>query len=191
MSDKIQLNVQHIESIRVHDGDDNPVTGLVQGDFGITQSLNGVASSLTITVTEVDYSTNPGEYSVSFTPDTLGTLVITIRQTLYEPMGWEGEYQVVAYDPDNPTDQDELVPQITSSVATDDSVEVAFVGAKGQTYSVTLTGTGVEDTETRVGGGNVTLTPTSSGSKTVTVVGVDGTGAEVTDSDTLTVVVPT
>lgn len=68
MSDPIKVGVVCHTTIVILDEDNAPVTGLVSGDFTKTMTKDGAADATSITVTEINSGTHPGEYDVSFTP---------------------------------------------------------------------------------------------------------------------------
>jgi len=84
----------------VIDEDDNPVTGLVDGNF--TRKLydpdkNEVSGTISITISEI----GDGLYKVSFIPNKLGNWVLVIYNITYFPWGKGNSYQCVTYIRDN------------------------------------------------------------------------------------------
>lgn len=76
----------------VFDSSNNPVTGLVDGDFTKLLSLNGANSLIVVTVTEV----GNGRYQANFTPNANGYWVLTIRNATYNKRGWTEGFDVDA-----------------------------------------------------------------------------------------------
>ncbi len=181
--EQIAVQSTHIESIFVLDDNNNPVTGLVAANFNISISLNGEASALTVTIAEVNPTTNPGEYSVTFTPNATGRWVVYVGRpgtgSGADEEVWTGEYDAIYGDDNSILGQALLAPNITAVVANGDEVEVMYYGADTQTYRIEIrstTGT-VEAYTTNEGNGPVTLTPVNTGSKVIAVFGVNSGSA--------------
>lgn len=79
-----------ISYLTVYDSANAPVTGLVNVDFTKLLALNGVASAVVATVSEV----GSGRYSVTFTPNADGAWYLLVRNATYNPRGWDEEYDV-------------------------------------------------------------------------------------------------
>jgi hypothetical protein len=71
--------------LTVYDTANNPVTGLVNGDFTKLLAFNGANSGTPVTVTEIAN----GRYYASFTPATNGTWYLLVQQATYNPRGWD------------------------------------------------------------------------------------------------------
>lgn len=88
------------DSILYQNTDGTFNTGRVQGDFTLKLSKDGVGnqSSSGVTLTEVDATNNPGEYTIvaasSAFPATAGTYVLTITRTSDPSYTWEQVYVV-------------------------------------------------------------------------------------------------
>lgn len=67
-----------------------PVIGLVDANFTKFLTVNGIASALPVTVTEV----GNGQYVVSWIPNVTGSWYLLVRQPLNNPRGWDEEYTV-------------------------------------------------------------------------------------------------
>jgi hypothetical protein len=96
MMTDLQLNRPHSEVIRLFDGEDQGVAGEA-ANLVVTALQDGVVSSLSFTVTEVD-STDPdviGSYLVSWTPNTLGDLYVRVSHATYNILGWDENYRVL------------------------------------------------------------------------------------------------
>lgn len=74
----------------VYDSTDAPVTGLLNSDFTKLLSLDGVPDATVVTVAEI---TN-GRYEATFTPPVAGDWYLLIRQTAYNPRGWDESFDV-------------------------------------------------------------------------------------------------
>lgn len=90
--DEITLNVLHQDYIYVYDSSEDPVTGLVAGDFTIRVTVNGTVAAKTVTVTEVNATTRPGLYRIAFTPDVRGYWYVHLLNATYNKPGWGGYY---------------------------------------------------------------------------------------------------
>jgi hypothetical protein len=84
----------------VYDSLNNKVTGLVNADFGKFLSVDGVASGVIVTVTEVNAGTRPGEYTATFTPPTTGVWYLLINNAANNPRGWDEDFDVTVTGPD-------------------------------------------------------------------------------------------
>lgn len=78
-------------SFAVYDEDNEPVTGLVDGDFEKLMALNGVDSAVPVTIAEI----GEGRYSYQFTA-TEGYWFVLIRESEHAPRGFQDEYDVSA-----------------------------------------------------------------------------------------------
>jgi hypothetical protein len=86
--------------IVVFDAFDNRVTGLVNADFVKSLCKDGIPDATVVTVTEINAVTRPGEYTVTFTPATIGEWYLYIYQPTYNPRGWDEEFDVTVTGPD-------------------------------------------------------------------------------------------
>ena len=77
--------------LTVYDGSNVAVTGLVQGNFTIFISKDGVDSAVAVTISEV----SSGRYTYTFTPNATGYWHLLFRHATYNPRGWEDEFDVV------------------------------------------------------------------------------------------------
>lgn len=79
MKIEIKFNTQHTDEFLVFDGVGNPVTGLVDGDFAknlYNPSGAEVSGSVTVVVSEL----GDGIYRVIFTPNALGSWVLSLTE---------------------------------------------------------------------------------------------------------------
>lgn len=72
MSRIAKVSVGTHEVITVLDDAGAAVTGLVSSDFTKSLTKNGAVDATAVTVTEINSSTRPGEYDVTFTPGSTG-----------------------------------------------------------------------------------------------------------------------
>lgn len=77
--------------IVVYDTFDQPVTGLVNGDFTKYLSKDGATSAVAVTVTEIAN----GRYSVTFTPNAVGVWSCVVLHATHNPRGWQEEFDVL------------------------------------------------------------------------------------------------
>jgi len=73
-----------------------PVLGLVNANFTKYLAFNGVPNATVVTVTEV----GNGMYEATFTPNTIGSWHLLIRNAVYNPRGWDETFDVTAAGPD-------------------------------------------------------------------------------------------
>lgn len=102
--------------LTVYDVDNNPVTGLVNGDFTKFLALDGVNDATVVTVAEI----GNGRYVASFTPGSTGSWYLLVRQATYNKRGWDEEFDVTTNGVLSKTD-------VASAVW--DSARAAYVGA--------------------------------------------------------------
>lgn len=76
------------------------VTGLTNVDFTKFLTVNGIASGVVVTITEIDAGTRPGEYEATFTPPVIGVWYLLINNALYNPRGWDEDFDVTVSGPD-------------------------------------------------------------------------------------------
>lgn len=74
----------------VYDSNNDPVTGLVNGDFTKLLSKDGANSGVAVTVTEIAN----GRYSVTFTPNATGVWAVLVRHATYNKRGWQEIFDV-------------------------------------------------------------------------------------------------
>ena len=84
------VNVLARGMLTVYDGSNNPVTGLVNGDFTKFVSRDGADSAVVATVSEV----GNGRYTYTFTPTATGYWHLLFRNATYNKRGWEDEFDV-------------------------------------------------------------------------------------------------
>ena len=90
----ITINEEIIDSFQVLDKHDNPVTGLVQGDFTIQlynpdgNNVANIPAGILVIITELAN----GFYRVAFTPDTLGAWNLIIIHNIYFSEGLGEDY---------------------------------------------------------------------------------------------------
>ncbi len=101
MSRSVQLvnNLVRTE-LTVFDANDNPVTGLVNGDFNKTLVLNGITDPTVVTVSEISAVFRPGQYEVTFTPTSTGEWYLYVNEPTYNKRGWDEEFDVTVTGPD-------------------------------------------------------------------------------------------
>lgn len=85
-----KINTLVRTEFRVYDSSNNPVTGLVDGDFDKLLSLNGVNSIVAVTVAEV----TDGRYTATFTPNNTGFWNLVLTNSTYNPRGWSEGFDV-------------------------------------------------------------------------------------------------
>ncbi len=89
-----KINDAITEQIFIRDSSNNPVTGLVDGNF-TKELLKDKSSTVeTITISEK----GDGYYYIDFTPTDTGLYEWKITHATYEPNGWYEYYQVKNYD---------------------------------------------------------------------------------------------
>ena len=89
----------------VYDSSNNPVTGLVNGDFTKRLAKDGANDATAVTVAEVAN----GRYEASFTPASTGFWYLLVSQATHNPRGWDEEFDVT-------TDGLPAVSDITSAI---------------------------------------------------------------------------
>jgi hypothetical protein len=135
----LKLNELHRDYIEVYDAAESPVTGLEQADFGVVLLVNGSLSSKSVTIEEVNPSTSPGVYEVSFTPDTLGEWYLLVTQATYQKTGWKDIYQVFTADIDDVYERvGDGSNQVTITVQDQDTSN-PVIGALVEVYNESLT----------------------------------------------------
>jgi len=90
----IENNISFEDEFIVVDEDDNPVTGLTQGDFTVllyNPSGAEVSGSVTTTISEI----GNGIYKILFTPNKLGNWELLISNPTYFPWSKYGHYKSV------------------------------------------------------------------------------------------------
>lgn len=101
MPRSVQKNAGLVRAeLTVYDENDVPVTGLVDADFSKKLTVNGAVSLVLVTVTEIDAILRPGEYTATFTPNSLGDWYLIIRQPTYNPRGWDENFDSTVTGPD-------------------------------------------------------------------------------------------
>ena len=106
--------------LEVYDFNQDPVTGLVDGDFDKYVTLNGANDATAVTVSEIAN----GRYEASFTPGSNGMWSVLIRQTsgaAYNKRGWQEDFDVTT---DGVLSLSAIVNAIFDSV--DSLIEVGF-----------------------------------------------------------------
>ncbi len=85
-----KINTLIRSEFEVYDFSNNPVLGLVTGDFDRLLSINGADSGIAITIAEV----GDGRYSATFTPNATGFWNMCLRNSTYNPRGWSEGFDV-------------------------------------------------------------------------------------------------
>jgi len=92
--DFVKIDNIVIDNFLVVDSSNNPITGLVTGDFTIklyNPSNTEVSSSITVTVTEL----GSGLYRSSFTPNVKGNWLLVLYHATYFAEGKSNDYECV------------------------------------------------------------------------------------------------
>jgi hypothetical protein len=79
--------------LTVYDTSNNAVTGLVEANFTILSSKDGVDNSATLDVAIAEVGN--GRYTYTFTPDVIGYWHLLFRHATYNPRGWQDEFDVL------------------------------------------------------------------------------------------------
>ena len=90
----IENNKEFEDEFVVVDEDDNPVTGLIPGNFTVllyNPSGDEVSASISVTISEIEN----GIYKLLFTPNALGNWELIISNSTYFPWGKYGHYKSV------------------------------------------------------------------------------------------------
>lgn len=80
----------------VFDSSNNPVTGLIDGDFTKLYTKDGVSLGTTVTVAEIAN----GRYYAVINPGTAGHYRLHIKQATYAPRGWVESFDFTTYGTD-------------------------------------------------------------------------------------------
>lgn len=95
-----KVNTEVVTDISVFDSSNTAVTGLVDGNFTKRLTKDGVVSAVTVTVTEINAGSAPGEYKVAFTPNAVGEWRLHIIHATHQPRGWQETWDVTTEGPD-------------------------------------------------------------------------------------------
>jgi hypothetical protein len=95
----IEINKEAYDEFIVLDEDNNPITGLIDGDF--TRKLfdpddlevANISAGISVSITEI----GNGFYRVSFIPNKLGNWILVVYNSTYFPFGKGASYSCIEY----------------------------------------------------------------------------------------------